>query len=271
MTPTTALPRLPALLLAALAALLVLGGCRSTPQDRLQRLAPEALYSRAQSSMRAQDWGDAIRVFEALTARYPFTPQARQARLDLIYVYYRNREKESALDAADTFIRENPTHPRVDYAWYVKGLVEFERTPHAVERWLRVDLTERPPTTARASFDAFKTVVEQHPRSIYAEDALKRMTYLRNRLADYELQVARYYIRRGAWVAAARRARDCIQQFDGAPAVREALEILIRSYEQLGYDELAAAAQRVYAENFPEGPSRQEREDRSWWQFWRRG
>jgi outer membrane protein assembly factor BamD len=260
------------LLLALFAAMALLAGCRgNNAQDRLQRLTPAALYDRAQKSMRSQDFTDAIRVYEALTARYPFTDQARQARLDIIYAYYRNREKESALDAADTFIRENPTHPRVDYAWYLKGLVDFERTPYSVERWLRVDLTERPPTTARKSFQAFRTVVDQYPKSAYAADARRRMLYLRNRLADYEMQVARYYVERKAWVAAAQRSKQTIEQFDGAPAVKEALQILIRAYREIGYEELAANAEKVYVENFPDGNARDNGSNKAWWQIWKRG
>ena len=274
-TPAPASTRLHPLLLALLgslaAAMLLLSGCKGdSTTARLSRLTPEALYTRAQSSMRSQDFTDAIRVYEALMARYPFTDQARQSRLDVIYAYYRNREKESALDAADTFIRENPTHPRVDYAWYLKGLVDFERTPFALERWLRVDLTERPPTTARKSFQAFRTVVDQFPKSAYADDARKRMTYLRNRLADYEMQVARYYAERGAWVAAAQRSKATIELYDGAPAVQEALATLIRAYRNLGYEELAANAQKVYSENFPNA-AEVKTSEKAWWQFWRRG
>lgn len=270
-TPARASFRLTPLLVALLTAAMLLSGCKTeSTTARLSRLTPEALYGRAQASMRSQDWAEAIKVYEALTSRYPFTDQTRQARLDLIYAYYRNREKESALDAAETFIRENPTHPRVDYAWYLRGLVDFERTPYMVERWLRVDLTERPPTTARKSFQAFRTVVEQYPKSAYAADARRRMTYLRNRLADYEMQVARYYANRGAWVAAAQRSKQTIEQYDGAPAVREALATLVRAYHNLGYQELEANAQKVYAENFPDAGA-VPTSDRSWWQFWRRG
>ncbi|MEP7314319.1 MAG: outer membrane protein assembly factor BamD [Pseudomonadota bacterium] len=258
-------------LLVVLAVLLAVSGCKGRDaQSRLTRLTPEALYQRATKSMRNDDYGDAIRVYEALTARYPFTDQARQSRLDLIYAYYKNREKESALDAADTFIRENPAHPRIDYAWYLKGLVEFERTPHVVERWLRVDLSQRPPTTARASFQAFRTVVERFPKSAYAADSRRRMIYLRNRLAGYELQVARYYIQRQAWVAAAQRASQSIEQYDGAPSTREALEILIQCYRQLGYTELVANSERVYRENFPEATGVIAPKHK-WWKVWDRG
>lgn len=263
------LPRWSWLAVALVTLSLLLAGCAGNRQDKLARLAPAVLYQRAQQAMRSQDWDSAIKIYEALTARYPFTDQTRQARLDLIYAYYRNREKESALDAAETFIRENPTHPRVDYAWYLKGLVDFERTPYRIERWLKVDLTERPPSTAKKSFDAFRTVVQQYPKSAYAADARQRMVYLRNRLADYEMQVARYYIERGAWVAAAQRAKETIELYDGAPAVREALETLVRAYRQMGYPELAANAEKVYQANYPEAPP--VKDSKSWWQVWKRG
>ena len=172
------------------------------------------------------DYPLAVKIYEALMARYPFAAETRQSRLDVIYAYYRAGESESAIDAADTFIRENPTHPRIDYAWYLKGLTDFERMPNFMERWFRVDLNQRPPTEARRSFTAFATVVEQFPESDYAHDARRRMVYLRNRLADYEIAVARYYVGRGAYVAAAQRAKVAIEEFDGAPAVREALEIM---------------------------------------------
>ncbi len=235
--------------------------------QRLARLQPGPLYERAHKALLNQDYEDAIRSYEALTARYPFAPESRQARIDIIYAYYRRGEKESALDAADTFIRENPSHPRIDYAYYLKGLIDFERTPYRFERWLRVDLTERPPSTAQKSFQAFRTVVEQYPKSAYAEDARMRMIYLRNRLADYDLNVADYYQRRGAYVAAARRAAEAIERYDGAPAVQRALAMMVECYKELGYDEAAANAERVYRENYPESPLRP-RSGKAWWHVW---
>jgi len=171
-------------LVALCIVMLGLAGCHPHPIKDERKLTPEALYKKAHKSMEAYDFNGAIKGFEALTARFPFTDEARQARLDLIYSYYRAGEKESATDAAETFIRENPTHPRVDYAWYVKGLVDFERTPNAIEHLFRADLSKRPPSTARKSFAAFKTVVEQYPKSEYAHDSLQRMVYLRDRLAS---------------------------------------------------------------------------------------
>ena len=234
---------------------------------RLSRLSPDTLYERASKALKASDYQESIRLYEALTARYPFTDQARQARLDIIYAYYKNKEKESATDAAETFIRENPAHPRVDYAWYLKGLVEFERTPYKFEKWIGVDITNRPPTTARKSFDAFKVVVDRYPKSPYAADAKRRMTYLRNRLADYEIQIAQYYLTRGAWVAAARRAEQCVEQYDGAPGTREALRIMIDSYRRLGYTELAENTEKVYKENFPKDET-ESLGKKSWWKDW---
>jgi outer membrane protein assembly factor BamD len=256
-------------LLLALA--VVLGGCRNRTDDAVPQTAPGIIYERAQTSLSQQDFNNAIRLLEALVARFPFAEEARQARIDLIYAYYRSRETESALDAADTFIRENPTHPRIDYAWYIKGLVEFERAPNILEKFFRVDLDARPPQSALKSFSAFRKVVQDFPKSEYAHDARRRMIHLRNRLADYNIYVARHYIDRGAWVAAAQRGKETIEQYDGAPAVREALEIMAYSYEQLGMPQLAEQTREVYQFNYNEPmPASLSREvgDKKWWKPW---
>src|SRR5246500_178401 len=233
-------------------ALFALSGC-AHKNRQLQQSSPEVLYKKAKKALDSYDYNSSIKTYEQLTARFPFTDEARQARLDLIYAYYRAGEGESATDAADTFIRENPTHPRVDYAWYVKGLVDFERTPNAIEHLFRADLTQRPPSTARKAFAAFRKGVEQYPKNEYAHDALQRMIYLRNRLASYEVHVARYYFKRGAYVASAQRAKGAIEQYDGAPAVRTALEIMIQSYDRLNLQPLAAQARQVYEANYGAG------------------
>jgi outer membrane protein assembly factor BamD len=249
-----------------------LSGCKLLPErfqhhkKEARNTGPEIMYNRAQQDLRSQDFSAAIKSLEALLARFPFTPQARQARLDLIYAYYRAHETESALDAADTFIRENPTHPRIDYAYYIKGLVDFERTPNRIEKLFRADLNARPPQTARKAFASFRKLVEDFPKSDYAADSRLRMIYLRNRLADYDLSVARYYVRRGAWVGAAQRSRQLIEQFDGAPAVREALIIMINCYERLGQKDLADQTRRVYAANYSgEVAAVQSAVKKRWW------
>jgi len=249
--------------------LLAVSGCRTHKEREDKKATPASLYKKAHKDLQSNDFSAAIKIYEQLTARFPFTDEARQSRLDLIYAYYRAGERESATDAAETFIRENPTHPRVDYAWYVKGLVEFERTPNVIEHLFRADLTQRPPSTARKAFAAFKTVVEQYPKSEYAHDSLQRMLYLRNRLASYEVHVARYYFKRGAYIAAAQRSKGAIEQYDGAPAVREALQILIESYDRLNLQPLAAQTRQVYEANYAgDVPQSQAEIKKSWWKIW---
>jgi outer membrane protein assembly factor BamD len=259
-----------AFLVALCLVLLTTSGCRTHRDRDPQKSSPEVLYKKAKKSLDGFDFNGAIKVYEQLTARFPFTDQARQARLDLIYAYYRAGEGESAIDAADTFIRENPTHPRVDYAWYLKGLVDFEHTPNVLEALFRVDLSQRPPSTARKSFAAFKTVVEQYPKSEYAHDAQQRMVYLRNRLAAYEVHVAHYYMKRGAYIAAAQRAKGCIEQYDGAPADREAFQLLIQAYDHLALKPLADQARVAYQANYSAQVQQAQADDihRPWWKVW---
>lgn len=257
------------LILALCITSVLLTGCQSGRERKLLNSNPAAIYKLAHDRMESGDYQSAVKLLEGLTARFPFTEQARQAHLDLIYCYYKGGESESAIDAADTFIRENPINPRVDYAYYVKGLVDFERTPNLFERWFRADLTKRPPVTARKAFDAFHHIVQQYPTSLYAHDARQRMVYLRNRLAEYDVHVAEYYMERGAYVAAAQRASQSIQQFDGAPETRQALKILIAANERLGLADKAGQARKVYADNFSGGtPNLAAEKDRRWWQLW---
>ena len=254
--------------LASVALGLGLSGCKSRQAREEQMTDPQEVYQRAHHNLIQGDYPQAIKIYEALIARYPFAAETRQSHLDVIYAYYRAGESESAIDAADTFIRENPTHPRIDYAWYLKGLTDFERLPNFMERWFRVDLNKRPPTEARRSFNSFQTVVEQYPNSEYAHDSRRRMVYLRNRLADYEVAVARYYVSRGAYVAAAQRAKVSIEEFDGAPAVRDALEIMIECYDRMGLKELAAQTRQMYRTNYEgEAPDPQANK-KKWWRPW---
>ena len=233
-----------------------------------ENLQPERMYEKAHKLLMGGDYRGAVRYYEALDARYPFSDEARQSRLDIIYAYYRSREQESAIDAADQFIRENPTHPRVDYAMYLRGLIYFERSPNFLERWFNTDLEQRPPQDVRRAFDAFEQLIKQHPQSIYAHDARQRMIYLRNRLADYELAVAHYYMSRGAYVAAAQRAKTSIEEFDGAPAVREALEIMIECYDKMELTELAAQTRTMYRANYEAEAGERPATKKKWWKPW---
>lgn len=244
----------------------VLGtGCRSHRAAEEAKSGPEVIYQKAQTSMRNGDFLGAVKALEGLESRFPFSEAARQAQLDLIYVYYKSRQVEPAVDAADTFIRENPTNLRVDYAYYMKGLVYFERQSNAFERLFNVDLSARPPTNARKSFEAFAALIQKFPHSQYATDARQRMIFLRNRLADFELHVALYYMRRGAYVGAINRAKYCIENYDGAPAVRDSLKVLIDAYRQLNMQDLAANSERVYATNYPQDAKSAQASTRPWW------
>jgi len=237
-------------LLVAAAVVLLAAGCRSH-RDNEARSGPEVIYAKAQKAIRNSSYAEAVKQLEALQSRFPFSEPARQAQLDLIYAYYKNREVDPAVDAADTFIRENPTNPRVDYAYYMKGLVYFERQSNWLERRFNVDLSQRPPVNAKKSFDAFQQLIEKYPHSQYATDSRQRMVFLRNRLADFELHVALYYMRRGAYVGALNRAKFCVENYDGAPAVRGSMKVIVDAYRALKMTDLEADAEKVYAANYP--------------------
>ena len=245
-----------------------LGGCHMFRHKKDDSVNPETLYQRGAKAMHDGNYELAVKVFESLTAKFPFSDQARQSHIDLMYVYYRKHEKESAVDAADSFIRENPTHPRIDYAYYIKGLVYFEREPNFLERWAGVDLSQRPPQDLRKSFEAFSRVVTQYPQSDYAVDARQRMIFVRNRLAEYEVHVADFYMRRGAYVAAIDRSRYVLENYDGAPAVRKALEITAAAYDKLGMAELSADTHKVLATNYRDETTGQGASRKHWWKIW---
>jgi len=253
------------LLLAFLVLLGLAAGCRSHRGNlKDAKSGPDILYQQASKSLKDQSFAEAIKTLEALQSRFPFSDQARQARLDLIYAYYKTHAVDQAVDAADTFIRENPTNPRVDYATYMKGLVYFERQPNFIERYFHVDLSERTPVDSVKSFEAFTTLIKRYPHSEYVNDARQRMIYLRNRLANFQLHVAQYYMRRGAYVGALNRAKYAIENYDGAPAIEPCMAILIQAYRALKMDDLAANAERVYKENYP-GDMKSIEKKRHWW------
>jgi outer membrane protein assembly factor BamD len=242
---------LTALLAGSLAAA---GGCKSLgwgadTDEEIAKGSPEEIYREARDSMRSGNFARAIQHYELLEARFPFSEQSKQGQLDLLYVYYKARASESAVDQADQFIRENPAHPRVDYAYYIRGLVYFESGANFVERIFPAVISKRPPQDARKSFQSFQTLVQQYPKSPYAADARQRMVYLRNRMADYEISVAQYYVKRGAYVGAANRAKGVIENYDGAPAVDDALVVMAKSYRKLGLEDLAKSAEAVRRAN----------------------
>jgi outer membrane protein assembly factor BamD len=254
--------------LLAACAVLLLAGCAGD-NERDTKSGADLLYERARKSMESGNYRNAIAYFENLAARFPFSNQTKQSQLDLIYCYFKNGERESAIDAANQFERENPTHPRVDYALYMRGLANFRGQHNTLHRLLGVDLARRPPEGARESFSAFAQLLQRYPDSAYAADARQRMIFLRNRLADHENHVARYYLARGAYLAALNRAKFSVQTYDGSPAVAESLRIIIDAYSALGMEELADGTRLVLAESFPDASVAQARsEKKPWYRFW---
>jgi outer membrane protein assembly factor BamD len=237
------------LLLLACAAVAV-AGCGNRRDDVVQDFGAEGFYERGLEAMEAGNYVGAVGYFLQLEARYPFSNVTRQAQLDLIYLYYRSNQPEAAIDAAEEFERENPTHARVDYCLYMKGLVYFDDAPNILERMFKVDLTVRPPKDTLRAFSTFQELIRRFPDSRYVDDARRRMIFLRNRLANYENHVAQYYVDRGAYIAAVNRAKYALEHYPGAPELEQTLRLMITAYEQLGMVDLAADTERVLRESF---------------------
>ena len=182
----------------------------------------QRLYGEAKDAMASRNWAKAIKYLEKLEARYPYGRFAQQAQLEVAYCALEGQRARLALAAADRFIKLYPNHPNVDYAWYLKGLINFNETTGILAFLDHPDMTERDPKAAREAFDAFKELVTRFPDTKYAEDAAARMRYLVNALASHEVHVARYYMKRGAYVAAANRAQYALQNYPQAPANEEA-------------------------------------------------
>ena len=238
-------------LLALAFASLALAGCASDNEFNEIQSLTEA-YSQAQTSILAGNYARGIRIFEAMQARYPFSELSRQIQLQLMYAYYKSGQKELAISAAETFERENPIDPRVDYALYVRGLAYFASEAGFLERSFNRDVTERPPINVDRSYAAFRRLIERYPASQYAADAQQRLLYLKDRMSQYENHVADYYLRRGAFVAALNRAKGALEQYNGAKGNARSLRIMAEAYEELGMHDLAEDTRRVLAANYPD-------------------
>ena len=238
------------LLLAALPLALFACAGNDEQQSEVQNIA-EA-YENAKSSIQNGNYRRGIQIFEAIQARFPFSDLARTIQLELMHAYYRSGRKEEAIEAADTFMRENPIHPHVDYALYIRGLAYYEETPGLLERMFNKDVSKRPPKDVELAYSSLRQLVERFPSSQYAPDAEKRLIAIKNRLSDYENHVADYYLRRGAYVAALNRAKAALEQYNGAVGNARSLRIMAAAYDGLGMSELAADARRVLDANFPD-------------------
>ena len=253
----------------AVIGVVILLGC-SGREERGERSTAEVVYDKAKNSMEGGSYRNAANYLEILVSSFPFSNQSKQAQLDLIYAYYRSGDFESAVDEARQFEKENPTHPRVDYALYMRGLSLFEGQHKFYHDFFNVDLTKRPPAKTEESFSVFAQLIRRYPNSIYVEDAKQRMIFLRNRLAKYENHVASHYMERGAYVAAINRAKYSIEQYNGAPATVESLRIIAESYEKLGMTDLADTAGEIYLANIDQDISETTslEEKKPWYKFW---
>lgn len=227
------------------------GGDKKIPD-----IPEQQLYNEALTALDEKEYSLAVEKLEMLEARYPFGRYSEQAQLELIYAYHKSHEPEAASAAADRFIRLHPDHENIDYVYYLKGLTAFEQDRTFMERYLPIDITQRDPGAALSSFESFSTLLSRYPDSQYAPDARKRMIFLKNRLATYEVHVARYYMKRGAFVAAANRGRYVIENLKETPAIPDALAVMYQSYHELGMTKLADNAKSVLQNNFPDYPIR---------------
>jgi outer membrane protein assembly factor BamD len=232
-------------------------------------------YSEAKSELNEGNYGGAIKLFEALEARYPYGRFAQQAQLEVAYAYYKDGEQATAIAAADRFIKLHPNHKNVDYAYYLKGLSNFNDDLGLMgivsEKILNQDMSERDPKASRESFENFKELVARYPKSKYAPDAVQRMKHLVNVVALNEVQVARYYMKRGGYVAAANRAQYALKEYPQTPATEEALFIMMKAYDALGMPDLRDDAHRVMKKNFPDSRFFADSTGESgepWWRFW---
>jgi len=252
--------------------MLALAACSSTTkEDPNSTAAVEKLYADAKEDLSSGGYERAIKTLERVEGRAAGTLLAQQATLDLAYAQYRTAERAAALATLDRFIKLHPSSPALDYALYLRGLVNFNDNLGILGSLARQDLSERDQQASRDAYQSFNQLVTQFPQSRYAEDARARMDYIVNALAAYEVHVARYYFRRGAYLAAANRAQQAVLEYPQTPANEEALYILASSYERLGLEQLRSDAERVLKQNFPatrfsaDGPRQAAR---AWWQFW---
>ena len=261
-------------LIAFICSLFLLGGCAGSDgqKDDTDIWSESKLYSEATDKLNDGDFAKCGKYFDKLEARFPFGPYSQQAQINAAYCYWKAQEQTQALVAIDRFIKLHQGSPNLDYAYYLKGLITFNDDLGWLGKFTGQDLSERDPKAAKEAFESFKVVVERFPNSKYTPDAIDRMRYIVNSLAEADVIVARYYYDRGAYLAAANRAQLVIRDYDRAPAVEEALYILIQSYQALGMTDLSSDAMRVFKLNFPDSQifktGKRVQKERKWWQFW---
>lgn len=246
------MPHLPRRVRApTLALAMVLAGCASSTYDPTTNWTAEQLYADAREALDAGTWNTAVKSLQRLESRYPFGRYAQQAQLDIAWALYKEGERAEALTNVDRFIRLHPAHERLDYAFYLKGIINFNTREGLIARFAGEDLSERDLNAVREAYESFKQVVSRFPNSPYVPDSIDRMKYLVNQMASGEVSIARFYFSRGAYVAAVNRANDVIANYQGTPALEDALQVMANSYDRLGIQDLRDDTWRVLERSFP--------------------
>jgi len=258
--------------IAALFLATLVAGCGLLPEVKDETIGWSAnkLYTSAKEAMSEGGYTQAIKYFEKLESRYPYGRFAQQAQIDIAYSYWKDNEIPSAIAACDRFIKLHPNHPNVDYVYYLRGLVNFNEDLGLLAVVSQQDMTERDPKGARESFDSFKELVTRFPDSKYTPDAILRMKYLVNALALLEVHVARYYMKRNAYVAAVNRAQYALKNYPEAPATEEALFIMVKAYDLMGMNDLRDDSERIMRKNYPNSVyyTRGLEREVPWWKLW---
>ncbi|WP_338849006.1 outer membrane protein assembly factor BamD [Massilia sp. W12] len=238
--------------------------------DETKNWTATKLYTEAKEDLTNGNYERAVQLFEKLEARFPFGTYAQQSQMEIAYAHYKQGDQAQALAAIERFIKLHPNHPSVDYMYYLRGLVNFNDKKDFLHAIYDQDPTERDSKATREAFDAFRQLAEKFPASQYTPDAVARMKYLINAMAQYEVHVARYYMRRGAYLAAANRAQTAVRDYNGSPAVEEALWIMAQAYDKMGLNDLRDDALRVFKLNYPKSAylGNGLQQDKAWWKFW---
>ncbi len=238
-----------------------LTGGESNSEDEYAGWNAEKFREQAKAALESSNYDKAIKLYEALESRYPFGDDSAQTQLDVAYAYYKNADPEAAIAAVDRFIKTNPRSSSVDYAYYLKGLVNYNRGIGFIDRFLPTDTSQRDPGNAKDAYENFAELIRRFPNSRYVADAQQRMIALNNNLAMHEVHVARFYMKRKAYVAAINRANNVVEKYQRTPAVPFALQVIQEAYTKLELPDLAKDAARVYELNYPNGPPVPEHKD----------
>ncbi len=257
-----------AAVLAPISLAAALAACGSTQAEKDNATPVEKLYADAMEDVESANYDRAIKSLDRIEGKAAGSILAQQAQLELAYLYWKTADKTQALATVDRFIKLHPSSPALDYALYLRGIINFNDDLGWMSSFTGQNLAERDQAAARDSYQSFKQLVEQFPESKYSVDARLRMDFTVNVLAEYEVHVANYYMRHQAYVAAANRAKESVLEFPQTTSTADALNIMIQAYDKLGLTTLRDDAQRVLDKNFPGSKYSVEAKSKPWYKFW---